>query len=212
VFAVCNENRGNHLPDDANRPDVSRILGVYTIRVPCLCRKPLTYRQIAAYFAFTASTVLYIYVIQKRTSSPEVYNEYLSAATQCQSQISSIAEKGSLLERYCLLLEELRLEAIRKTDRHRHVTINPSVSAVAAGSSSSLTTADVFSEQYVDGGFAGNPSRDANINLNAAMPDQMSDFSDWDQFASMVSSGLGNLDAFLNADLFDGTGEFASMQ
>jgi hypothetical protein len=212
VFAVCNEDSGSHLPDDTNRPDVSRILGVYTVRDPRLFRKLLTRRQIAAYFAFTASTVLYIYVIQKRTSSPEVYKEYLSAATQCQSQISSIAEKGSLLDRYCLLLEELRLEAVRKIDRHRHVTMDPSVSAVVAGSSSSLTTANVFSEQYVDGGFAGNPSQDANINLNATMPDQMSDFSDWDQFASMVSSGLGNLDAFLNADLFDGTGEFASMQ
>jgi hypothetical protein len=212
VFAVCNEDSGSHLPDDTNRPDVSRILGVYTVRDPRLFRKLLTRRQIAAYFAFTASTVLYIYVIQKRTSSPEVYKEYLSAATQCQSQISSIAEKGSLLDRYCLLLEELRLEAVRKTDRHRHATMDPSVSAVVTGSSSSLTTANVFSEQYVDGGFAGNPSQDANINLNATMPDQMSDFSDWDQFASMVSSGLGNLDAFLNADLFDGTGEFASMQ
>jgi hypothetical protein len=212
VFAGCDEDRGSHLPDDTNRPDVSRILGVYTIRDRCFFQKPLTYRQIAAYFAFTASTVLYIYVIQKRTCSPEVYKEYLSAATQCQSQISSIAEKGSLLERYCLLLEELRLEAIRKTDRHRHVTMDPSVSAVAAGSSSSLTMANVFSEQHVDEGFAGNPFQDANTNLNAAMPDQMSDFSDWDQFASMVSSGLGNLDAFLNADLFDGTGEYAFMQ
>ena len=76
--------------------------------------------------------MLYIYVIQKRANSPEVYDKYLSAAVQCQFQISSIAEKGSLLERYCLLLEELRLEAIRKTGRHRHVTVDPVVSAVLA--------------------------------------------------------------------------------
>ena len=156
--------------------------------------------------------MLYIYVIQKRANSPEVYNKYLSAAVQCQSQISSIAEKGSLLERYCLLLEELRLEAIRKTDRHRTLSVDPSVSAAAAGPSSTSTTANVFSEQYVGGDLPGNPFQGANISLNAAMPDQMSGFSDWDQFASMVSSGLGNLDAFLNADLFDGTGGFANIQ
>jgi hypothetical protein len=102
------------------------------------------------------------------------------------------------------LLEELRLEAIRKTDRHRLLVVDPGVSAPA--------TANVFSGQYVDGGFAGNSSSNPNVNLNAAIPDQTSDFSDWDQFASMVSSGLGNLDAFLNADLLEGTGEFPFMQ
>jgi hypothetical protein len=144
----------------------------------------------------------------------EIYNEYLSAAVQCQSQISSIAEKGSLLGRYCLLFEELRLEAFRKTDRHHLLVADPVVSAAAAGSGppSALATANVFSGQYVDGGFAGNSSSDANVNPNAAVPDQTSDFSDWDQFASMVSSGLGNLDAFLNTDLFEGTGEFPFMQ
>jgi hypothetical protein len=177
-----------------------------------LSAQSLTKQQIAAYFAFTASTVLYIYVIHKRTSPSEVYNEYMSAAVQCQSQISSVAEKGSLLERYCLLLEELRLEAIRQTDRHRLLVFDPRVSAAAAGPSSTSATANIFSGQYVDGRFAGDPSSDANIHLTAAMPDQISDFSDWDQFASMVSSGLGNLDAFLNADLFEGTGEFPSMQ
>jgi hypothetical protein len=134
------------------------------------------------------------------------------AAVQCQSQISSIAEKGSLLERYCLLLEELHLEAIRQTDRHHLLVLDPSVSAAAAGPSSTPATANVFSAQYVDGGFAADMSSDANIHLTAAIPDQMSDFSDWDQFASMVSSGLGNLDAFLNADLFESTEEFPSMQ
>jgi hypothetical protein len=150
--------------------------------------------------------VLYIYVIQRRTSPPEVYIEYLSAAIQCQSQISSIAEKGSLLDRYCVLLEELRLESIRKTDQHRFLAADPSVAA------RSPVTADVLAGQFLNGSFACNPSSDPNNNLNTAITDQMSDFSDWDQFASMVSSGLGNLDAFLNADLFDGTGEFASMQ
>src|SRR5258708_5818836 len=59
--------------------------------------------------------MLYIYVIQKRESLPEVYSSYLSAATRCQSHISAIAEKGSLSERYCLVLEELRIEALRQT-------------------------------------------------------------------------------------------------
>ncbi|KAL6407208.1 transcriptional regulatory protein GAL4 [Ilyonectria robusta] len=73
--------------------------------------------QIAAYFAFTATIVLYIYVIQNRASPPELYSSYFAAATKCQSHISAMAEKGSLPERYCLVLEELRVEALRQAKR-----------------------------------------------------------------------------------------------
>jgi hypothetical protein len=59
--------------------------------------------------------MLYIYVIQNRAYPAEVYRTYFSAATRCQSHLSAIAEKGSLSERYCLVLEELRVEATRQT-------------------------------------------------------------------------------------------------
>ncbi|KAL2824335.1 hypothetical protein BJY01DRAFT_256479 [Aspergillus pseudoustus] len=59
--------------------------------------------------------MLYIYVIQNRAYPAEVYSSYFSAATRCQSHLSAIAEKGSLSERYCLVLEELRVEATRQT-------------------------------------------------------------------------------------------------
>ncbi|KAL3467931.1 fungal-specific transcription factor domain-containing protein [Aspergillus heterothallicus] len=70
---------------------------------------------ITSYFAFSATIMLYIYVIQNRTRPAEVYTSYFSAATRCQSHLSAIAEKGSLSERYCLVLEELRVEATRQT-------------------------------------------------------------------------------------------------
>ena len=53
------------------------------------------------------------------------YQDCLTAANQCQSQIARIAEKGSLPERYCLLLEELRVEALRQTER-----VQPSIAHV----------------------------------------------------------------------------------
>ncbi|KAL2787193.1 fungal-specific transcription factor domain-containing protein [Aspergillus keveii] len=70
---------------------------------------------ITSYFAFSATIMLYIYVIQNRAYPAEVYSTYFSAATRCQSHLSAIAEKGSLSERYCLVLEELRVEATRQT-------------------------------------------------------------------------------------------------
>ncbi|KAF4975536.1 hypothetical protein FZEAL_7682 [Fusarium zealandicum] len=135
---------------------------------------------ITAYFAFTATIVLFIYVIQKRESPPEVYSSYLAAATQCQSHISAMAEKGSLSERYCLVLEELRVEALRQTGTAAmSVDISPSTGV-----------------NYTD--LLGEPAMDFN-----GMPDSaFSEPSGWGQFASMVSSGLGNLDLFLNGDSF----------
>ncbi|QGI69985.1 hypothetical protein CEK26_002318 [Fusarium fujikuroi] len=82
---------------------------------------------VTAYFAFTAAMVLYIYVIQKWASPPETYSEYFTAAVRCQSHMSTMVEKGSLSERYCFLLEELRVEALRQ----QHIPLPKMASAVS---------------------------------------------------------------------------------
>lgn len=106
-----------------------------------------------------------------------------------------------------MLLEELRLEAVRQTGRSRapidstnDVTKETRPQPISApvgdfsGQSENLVTNDRM--------------MDANIDFSVAMPDQMSDYAGWDQFASMLSSGLGNLDAFLNDDTFGQLGDF----
>jgi len=166
---------------------------------------------IAAYFAFTASIVLYLYAIQKRSGPPEVYSEYLSAAIQCQSQISSIAEEGSLLDRYRHLLEELRLEVVRQTDRERFPVPDPAVFTSQYGphpvAAPNADLAGQFEQNY-----AADATLHTTVSPNAAMPDLASEFADWDQFASMVSSGLGNLDAFLSEHPFGQMDEFPPVQ
>ncbi|RYO92581.1 hypothetical protein DL766_008737 [Monosporascus sp. MC13-8B] len=158
---------------------------------------------ITAYFAFTATIVLYIYVIQKRASPPEVYSNYFSAATRCQSHISGIAEKGSLSERYCLVLEELRVEALRQAKR-----MHPSITGLGGMDSHSQGNGFQTMSMPVD----GSPSAattytdfmgEAAIDFNGMPGSAPSDYSGWGQFASMVSSGLGHLDAFLNNDSFE---------
>ncbi|KAM0346192.1 hypothetical protein ACHAPU_005613 [Fusarium lateritium] len=150
-----------------------------------------------AYFAFTAAMVLYIYVIQNCASPPETYVHYFTAATRCQSHMATMVEKGSLSERYCFLLEELRIEALRQINR-----IHPSASAF--GGLEGYSQDNVFSNtlpmdtpsdktSYTD--LMGENGMDYN-----GMPGV--DFSGWGQFASMVSSGLGNLDAFLDDEVF----------
>lgn len=137
--------------------------------------------QIAAYFAFTATIVLYIYVIQQRASPLEVYSSYLVAATRCQSHIAAMAEKGSLSERYCLVLEELRVEALRQASTPP-TTLDDDAAFVATCT-----------------GLSG----ESTCNTNDTSVGRFPDSSGWDQFASMVSAGLGNLDLFqLNDNSF----------
>jgi galactonate dehydratase len=58
--------------------------------------------------------VLYVYTIQQRHAPEEKYRKYFEAAAMCQSQISALAERNSLAERYSVVLEELRLEAVKQ--------------------------------------------------------------------------------------------------
>lgn len=160
--------------------------------------------------------MLYIYVIQECASPSEVYSSYLSAATRCQSHISAIAEKGSLSERYCLVLEELRVEALRQTKSTNlgggilNNTSQPQDTDTANNGNWLQPTASTSSIPM--GETRENPAdyteiREPEIvdfNGNNTIPGfSFSDYSDWDQFTSMVSSGLGNtMGVFTNYDSF----------
>lgn len=147
--------------------------------------------------------MLYIYVILKRASPPESYREYFSAATQCQCQISGIAEKGSLPERYCLLLEELRTEALRQTE-HMHSSAFGSNGGHSYLEESGVQTRSVPTDNDLGHAIEYMDSMGDNTTDFAGMvPESVeSNYADWGHFATMVSSGLGNLDAFLNDDPF----------
>ena len=44
---------------------------------------------------------------------------------------------------------------------------------------------------------------DQVMDFNGTIPGLCSDYSGWGQFTSMVSSGLGNMDMFMNCDSFN---------
>ena len=69
--------------------------------------------------------VLYVYTIQQRDSPEDEYRTYFETAARCQLQISSIAEGESLAHRYSVVLEELRLEALKQTQQQLSQTRSP---------------------------------------------------------------------------------------
>ncbi|KAH8805499.1 hypothetical protein F5884DRAFT_823181 [Xylogone sp. PMI_703] len=67
------------------------------------------------YYGFSAAVVLYVYTILLGSTTTDMAQTYLDAAIRYQGQLSRITAGGSLLARYWLVLEELRLEALKRT-------------------------------------------------------------------------------------------------
>lgn len=109
------------------------------------------------------------------------------------------------------MLEELRIEAVRQTDRARLSTVETVIPNAQSQFQSTCVTNNNISGQ-LEPNFGGDAALHATLDSDGAIPDIMSDFTDWDQFASMLSSGLGNLDAFYNQYPFGQTDEFAPAQ
>ncbi|KAH8195626.1 hypothetical protein TruAng_010208 [Truncatella angustata] len=73
-------------------------------------------REATCYYGFSAAAILYVYTIQQALSSPETYRVYLDAATRFQGKLSTLFDDNSLVARYYIMLEELRLEVLQYVD------------------------------------------------------------------------------------------------
>ncbi|KAH8680559.1 fungal-specific transcription factor domain-containing protein [Xylariales sp. PMI_506] len=138
------------------------------------------------YYGFSAAVVLYVYTIQQATSPVEFYEQYLEAATRIQNKMSAFTENGSLVTRYCLVLEELRLEALRHIEGY----VSPAVIDLENPTTSGDNMANMVSEY-------------ANI-LGAPMPhletargeavNAPADLVTWMQFESLFMPNFAGFD------------------
>ncbi|KAF9884779.1 hypothetical protein FE257_001269 [Aspergillus nanangensis] len=149
------------------------------------------------YFAFSASVILYVYTIQHSKEPEEVYRPYLAAAERCQQQIMNVAEEGSLTSRYCVVLEELRAEAVRQIAPAEAFEERPA----QPSSTMEIRTGNVepFASNMRDlpGGFSiTSPDLAAMGQLNdlhVSPGDSLEDLTGWGQFDSMVVSGFNSV-------------------
>ena len=149
------------------------------------------------YIAFSAVVVLYVYTIQQRSHPVATYQIYLDAATRCQRQVSKIADKDSLAERYCLVLEELRSEAVRQTHNVQAIPASAPAKTQQTQSAGMVQNHAAKSGQgrLQDGaGFLqslnffnmGDPG--GMVELNGSPSSSLADIPSWGHFDSMVSS------------------------
>jgi hypothetical protein len=77
--------------------------------------RPLAdWMKFTPYIAFCAIVVLYIHTIQRRFDPADNWHPDFLAAEKCQTQLTSQADKSSLVQRYGIVLEELRQEVVKQ--------------------------------------------------------------------------------------------------
>jgi hypothetical protein len=135
--------------------------------------------------------ILYVYTIQHSNEPNETYTTYFAAAERCQRQIFDTSEPGSLTARYCLVLEELRSEALRQIATVQfpenqptpiHHSLNTMSAQVEGLSSSAQDIGDGFPNSIPDLEAMGNLG-----DFHLSPSDSLQDLTSWGQFDSMVS-------------------------
>lgn len=145
--------------------------------------------------------VLYVYCIQQRFCSPETYGTYFDAAVKCQNQIYHVAAKESLHQRYYVVLEELRCEAIKQTQnrsrsaatgtlRSQHAVQNTVLPATHEQHS---VTEETGFDHPLDTGLNNGNGNDCRILsggsiFGASHNSLMAEMTSWGEIASLVIS------------------------
>jgi hypothetical protein len=169
------------------------------------------------YFAFCAVVVLYIARIQQQhTLEQGECKGYFNAGQKCQAQLATISETDCLSKRYCLVLEELRLEAARQTGK---IATSPSMNIGNSTDSSlqngpgpagllsgSMPQSDGFGAQFYCGNIPTTPDSAIFNTSFMGSSSLMADLTSWGQFDSLVTAGIGMLDGGLQGDLGLGFG------
>lgn len=169
------------------------------------------------YYAFCAVVVLYIYRIQQHLITPGRCENYFAAGQRCQRQLESVSGTDCLAQRYCLVLEELRVEASRTSGRLSNASETPiPLAADNAPTSGDAALQDtllpVSTTPQTDSASPGMGAfynatnvpptpESAGFNSNFfASNSVMADLTSWGQFDSLVTAGIGMFDAGFQGD------------
>ncbi|KAL3293700.1 fungal specific transcription factor domain-containing protein [Colletotrichum asianum] len=172
------------------------------------------------YYGFSAVVILYVYAIQQRAEAPEKYSFCFQLASKCHSLYERNSVKGTLTQRYGVVLQELRLEVLRNNNylastspiqaggdyapcemmtARNPLTATENYNVRARGQFDDLHPRSNATTSQIE-----NPTEDQLVNGNAgpvasvdALNTGLFQISDWGQFDSLVTGGIGSLDAFV---------------
>lgn len=151
------------------------------------------------YYAFCAVNVLYISTIRQHLVTPGKCEGYFAAGQKCQRQLESVSESDCLARRYCLVLEELRLEAVRQVGKAQGgaLPFSPSGvdSSLGAFGTDAISTGSPSQNQSQY--YASIPTPESAVFNPSFLPNSniMADLTSWGQFDSLVTAGIGLFDS-----------------
>ncbi|KAJ5748267.1 uncharacterized protein N7511_009963 [Penicillium nucicola] len=173
-----------------------------------LCRSKRMYRSFwfTHYYVFCAIVVLYVYVIQHRSTPTHYLSQYLHMGEEAQKDLAQCGTLASFPQRYVVVLEELRKEALRLTSS------SSTLAAVAdiehAGEklaqadhfeSGSISTAQV-PDSMGNYDHSASPGWIPNFVQDPSPASYLADMTGWSEFDSLVLTGLGELGHFFPGD------------
>ena len=171
------------------------------------------------YYAFCAVVVLYIHRIQQGLGvKTKVECEgYFEAGVKCQRQLETVSDTDCLAHRYCVVLEELRTEAVRQSGRlSTPVADNASFQdtsllplSMSAPNPDPVASAPNLAPLLYGNNNNNNNNNNIDIDGTGAFNNSTnnttnptfsfdlldwSDFASWGQFEGLVTAGNGSFD------------------
>ncbi|CAG8295090.1 unnamed protein product [Penicillium salamii] len=180
----------------------SRIVGLFK----ALCRSKKMYRffWFTHYYVFCAIVILYVYVIQSRSSPAEGLLQYLQTGEEAQGELAKCGAQASFPQRYVVVLEELRKEAMRLMEQSSARTENRDgvqeyhAEAGKPDTETALshpavhdpsTHSDTFANELGD----SSAGWITNFAQDHSPASYLADMTGWGEFDSLVLTGLGEL-------------------
>ncbi|CAG8103624.1 unnamed protein product [Penicillium olsonii] len=171
-----------------------------------LCRSKKMYRffWFTHYYVFCAIVILYVYVIQSRSASAQDLVQYLQMGEEAQNELSKCGTQTSFPQRYVVVLEELRKEAMRLMEQSSGRTETRDEPVEHHAKSGNPTTETTLSHQVIDAstysdtfnnelGESTSAGWMTNFAQDHSPASYLADMTGWGEFDSLVLTGLGEL-------------------
>ncbi|KAJ5351184.1 hypothetical protein N7452_000158 [Penicillium brevicompactum] len=181
----------------------SRIAGLFKE----LCRSRRMYRffWFTHYYVFCAIVILYVFVIQNRSSPREDLVHYLQMGEEAQNELSNCGTQASFPQRYVVVLEELRKEAMRLTEQSSAMTRNRDGLRESHRVTEKADLDTILPHETVLDTDTYNNTLDnelgesepadwmTNFAQDPSPASYLADMTGWGEFDSLVLTGLGEL-------------------
>ncbi|KAF2116459.1 fungal-specific transcription factor domain-containing protein [Lophiotrema nucula] len=173
------------------------------------------------YYAFCALVVIYVAAIQDFIRPATEAQVLLSSAERCQSLLSNFLVQSTFVERYGIVLEELRSEATSRTDlpagSHQSVRAAVGVAQAEQNGLGTVTTAQPITDtamMYHHSDMLQNSRTPAITEMQASLPADvrpddndmglMNGYSDFSPSTLTDMMGWGQFESFIATGVTDG--------